>query len=170
MDIDAIVRRFELNGEVFRALASGVRDEQARWKPSPNDWSILEVINHLYDEEREDFRVRLDMILYRPGEAWPPIDPQGWVVERQYNVRDLRQSLNRFLEERAHSISWLHNLEHPNWESRSTLPSGHVFSAGDMRASWLAHDFLHIRQLNELHYLYHARQAEPYRIDYAGEW
>ena len=26
--------------------------------------------------------------------------------------------------------------------------------AGDMLAAWLAHDFLHIRQLNELHYAY----------------
>jgi hypothetical protein len=39
-------------------LVSRVSDEQARWKPEADSWSILEVVNHLYDEEREDFRTR----------------------------------------------------------------------------------------------------------------
>ena len=34
-------------------LIAGLAPEQARWKPDPASWSAVEVINHLYDEERE---------------------------------------------------------------------------------------------------------------------
>ena len=85
MDPAQLTQIMALNAERIRALAAGVAPDAARWKPDPETWSILEVVNHLYDEERLDFRVRLDTILHRPEEPWPRIDPQGWVTERRYN-------------------------------------------------------------------------------------
>ena len=66
MDHLAIARQLAYNAETIHSYVNGLTVEQARWKPTPNDWSILEVINHLYDEEREDFRVRIDYTLHRP--------------------------------------------------------------------------------------------------------
>jgi hypothetical protein len=130
----------------------------------------LEVINHLYDEEQEDFRPRLDLLLHQPGQAWPAIDPAGWVIGRQYNQRDIETSLHNFLKARQESISWLKNLSSPDWQSAYEHPSiGHI-SAGDIFASWLAHDFLHMRQLAELHWTYVSFLAQPYAVDYAGPW
>ena len=68
MDHIAIANDLARNAETIHRMVNGVSDEQARWKPTPEDWSILEVINHLYDEEREDFRTRIDYTLHRPGE------------------------------------------------------------------------------------------------------
>jgi hypothetical protein len=48
-------------------------------------------------------------------------------------------------------------------------PFGQI-SAGDMFASWVAHDLLHIRQLVELHWAYTTRQLQPYNVEYAGGW
>ena len=76
MNLDICLVRFSHNAEVIANLTKSVPLEQARWRPSPADWSILEVINHLYDEEREDFRQRLDLLLFQPEADWPPIDPQ----------------------------------------------------------------------------------------------
>ena len=77
----------------IRALAEGISDEQARWRPDPDSWSILEVVNHLFDEEQEDFRVPLDLALHRPADPRPRINPGAWVTERGYNERDLGESL-----------------------------------------------------------------------------
>ena len=46
--------------EIIRALLANMSQDEARIKPTAEDWSILEVISHLYDEEREDFREHLD--------------------------------------------------------------------------------------------------------------
>ena len=85
MRVHDIIERMRANADVFDALTRGVSEEQARWKPASDQWSILEVVNHLADEEVEDFRHRLDLTLHRPGEPWPPIDPEVWARERQYN-------------------------------------------------------------------------------------
>ena len=164
-----LIQQMELNGSRIRALVEGVSLEQARWRPEPGSWSILEVINHLLDEEREDFRLRLDIILHRPAEPWPPIDPQGWITARRYNERQLEPSLQNFLEERKASLAWLRNLSSPDWNAAYETKFGRM-TAGDMLASWAAHDLLHMRQLVELQRAYLVQIAGPYAVGYAGDW
>lgn len=169
MNLDFYLKRLAENARVLEGLVGGVDEAQARWKPASERWSILEVSGHLYDEEVEDFRQRLDYTLHRPGEAWPKIDPRGWVTERAYNERDVGESLRKFVSERERSLTWLRGLREPDWSVAQERPQG-VLAAGDILASWVAHDLLHVRQLARLHYEYVARAAEPYRIEYAGEW
>jgi hypothetical protein len=169
MDIERITAQMADNAARIRALAQNVSEQQARWKPDPKSWSILEVVNHLWDEEREDFRVRIDYTLHRPGEPWPPIDPAGWVQARRYNERNPRDSLTGFLSERAQSRTWLRGLAQPAWDAVYEAPWGPI-RAGDLLAAWVAHDLLHTRQLVELHWAHTTAGLAPYRVDYAGEW
>ena len=169
MDSTHMIEQLYQNGRRIFALVDGVADEQARWKPDPGSWSILEVVNHLYDEEREDFRQRLDIILHRPGDPWPPINPEGWVTERGYNQRELAASLQNLRKERQASLAWLKSLANPDWEARVTSALG-TMSAGEMLAAWAAHDTLHLRQLVELHHDWLVKQAAPYDTGYAGKW
>ena len=71
MNLDYFRDRFSKNRPVFEGLVRGLSLEQARWKPSPDKWSILEVVNHLYDEEREDFRQRIELVLTDPTKRCP---------------------------------------------------------------------------------------------------
>jgi len=159
-----------LQAERIRVLVEGVSDEQARWKPDAASWSILEVVNHLYDEEREDFRVRLDLLLHQPEIVAPPIDPQAWVTARAYNERDRGESLGNFLAERRRSLDWLRGLGAPDVAAEIVMPWGAVYHPGDMAAAWVSHDLLHLRQLVELHWAWTQRALAPYKRDYAGEW
>ncbi|MDY6866758.1 MAG: DinB family protein [Chloroflexota bacterium] len=156
-------------GKAILALASGLTLDQARWKPGPESWSVLEVLNHLVDEELLDFRCHLEHILYSPKDPWPEIDPQGWISEKKYNEQDLVATLTTFQKEREKSITWLGELDEPNLKAKSSFPWGEI-SAGDMLASWLAHDLLHLRQLVELRYALTMEDSQPYGVRYAGEW
>ena len=169
MDLEFFTTQMNSHAQAIHDLTEGISDEQARWKPGPESWSILEVINHLYDEEREDFRVRVDYILHHPDLSWPPIDPPGWVTQHAYNQRNLVESIENFLKERRKSLDWLRGLDAPDWQTSITQPYGQ-FSAGDIFAAWAAHDLLHLRQLVELHWAYNVQMAEPYKVNYAGEW
>jgi hypothetical protein len=153
----------------IRSLLSGITQEDAQFKPSKESWSILETLCHLYDEEREDFRARLDATLHRVNDAWKPIDPEGWVVTRKYNEQDFATIKERFLAERSRSLDWLKGLENSNWNSTHDADFGRI-SAGDLFASWIAHDNLAIRQLVELRRARLEKLARPYAIAYAGEW
>jgi hypothetical protein len=169
MQFETPYQELALGAEIVSRLLAGITPAEARFKPDPQSWSMLEVVCHLYDEERQDFRQRLDIILHRPQEPWPPIDPAGWVTARQYNNRELAEALDGFVAERARSLTWLKGLSAPNWEAEYAAPFGPI-KAGDMLASWVAHDHLHTRQLVELKRARIISLAQPYGVRYAGEW
>ena len=169
MKIDAYISQMDQTAQAIAFLARGIPEVQARWKPDPESWSILEVVNHLYDEEQFDFRVRLDIVLHHPEQDFPPIDPEDWVTSRKYNQRDLQESLENFLGERENSLAWLRALGEPDLNLFLENQFGRM-TAGEMFFAWVAHDLLHLRQLVEIHYAWTQRQAQPYQLDYAGEW
>ena len=169
MDFDSLYLELVDSTNMIMALLAGMSEEQARVKPDADSWSVLEVLCHLYDEEREDFREHLDFILHRQEQGWHPINPPAWVTERGYNNRNLREMKEKFFSERSKSLDWLKGLEGANWDTSYTAPFGSM-TAGDMLASWVAHDNLHLRQLVELRRARLERINQPYSIAYAGEW
>jgi hypothetical protein len=169
MNLETQIAQLTAQAQVIRGLTDGLAPAQAAWKPGPGAWSVVEVVNHLYDEEREDFRAHLDTILAGPDVPWPPIDPQGWVTQRAYNQRDLAGSVASFLREREGSLMWLRGLTAADWDIAHPTPWGSI-TAGDMLAAWAAHDLLHIRQLVELRWQLTVAAAAPHRVIYAGEW
>jgi DinB superfamily len=168
--INQAITRLSQSAETIQSLTHHVSKEQSTWKPNAELWSILEVICHLADEECEDFRTRFDLTVNQSTAQWPEIDPQIWAIERAYNNRDLTESLEKFLLERDKSITWLKGLASPHLERAHVRPSFGSLRAGDLLASWVAHDLLHIRQLTRLHYQWWSQEAKPFVTKYAGDW
>jgi DinB superfamily len=169
-DIAAVARRLRAGADAITAFVSDVEAEEARWKPSPKSWSILDILGHLVDEERLDFRTRLDFILHRPGEPFPPIDPEGWVREKNFNARVLHELTQEFLAERDGSITWLRGISSPDWSLHYDHPTAGRLTAADMLYAWAAHDVLHVRQLARVRYARLAAVAAPRSLNYAGTW
>ena len=169
MEFKTLYQELSHSTEMIRALLAGISQEEAQIKPDAESWSILEVVCHLYDEEREDFREHLDFILYRQNEAWHEINPDAWVLEREYNQQNFTEMQEKLFSERNKSLEWLKGLSAANWETTYTSQYGSM-KAGDMFACWVAHDNLHIRQLTELRRNWIERITQPYDIGYAGDW
>ncbi len=170
MRIEAIIGRMEAYPAALDALLSDTPSEDTRWKPPSGAWSILEIVAHLADEEVGDFRTRVRMTLEDPTLAWPPIDPEGWAVERGYNDRELRVELERFAEERRESVRWLRSLESSDWSQTYHHPKGWDLAAGDVMVSWAAHDALHLRQIAKRLFELAKRDGTSWSPDYAGDW
>jgi len=79
MNSNYFISSLENSAKKIEHLLDGVSEKQAKWKPQPEKWSILEIVNHLYDEEKEDFRKRIDLTRHYQDREWPGIDPEGWV-------------------------------------------------------------------------------------------
>ncbi|MEP7291283.1 MAG: DinB family protein [Chloroflexota bacterium] len=170
MNFEKLYAELEINAGTIRALVNGITQEEAQVKPTPEAWSILEVICHLYDEEIKDFRPRLDVILHRPTEEFAPNDSQESLTERNYNEQDLAVMLGKFLEEREKSLEWLRELgAGANWDVSYTTP-WRTMTSGDMFASWVSHDTYHMRQLVELRHARIDQLSAPYKTEYAGDW
>ena len=170
MNLDYCLNELSADAAAIERLVETVDPDHARWKPTEKDWSVLEVVNHLVDEEREDFRLRLQHLLSGSSEPWPRIAPQRWVAERDYIHRDLGESLANYLRERQRSLDWLTKISGAEWQTAYRHPPLQGLCAGDLLASWVAHDLLHLRQLIELKWAYGCVQFAPYGPDYAGDW
>lgn len=168
MELSWYRKRLRAHGVALTALVSDLDPDSARWRPDPGAWSVLEIVNHLADEEAEDFRTRLLSTLADPGRPWPPIDPTGWARERGYQERDLGASLDRFRRERDVSLTALAELSAPDWSRAYDHPLLGPLSAADLLVSWHAHDLLHLRQIASRLFALGADSAGSPR--YAGEW
>jgi len=166
----AFIVALEAHAPIIAGLVCAIPPEHAQHRPTPADWSVLEVVNHLADEEGEDFRLRLDAALHQPGTPVPPNDSVDWPTARAYNERDLAESLARFLDVRQQSLAWLRALLVPDWSNSIPRNSGGVLRAGDLLAAWAVHDVLHLRQLVELQHHFLVADAQPFGVDFAGEW
>lgn len=170
MNAEGLIDSLERFRAILPAVVGKVPADDARWKPSDGAWSILEVVSHLADEEELDFRVRLRSTLTDPRATWPPIDPEGWAVERNYNAGDLRETVDRFVALRGESVAWLRSLNDVDWSVSHRHPRLGTMRAGDMLSAWAAHDSLHLRQIAKRLFQLTQRDAEEYTTSYAGEW
>ncbi len=169
MNHQIIIEELSKNKDVFKSLFTNISDEQKFYKPLPEKWCLLEVLCHLHDEEIEDFRTRVKQTLETPADPLPPIDPVAWVTERSYIEQDLEEMLAKFLNERTRSIEWMGSLTDPKWDNVHEHPKFGPLSAEMFLANWLAHDYLHFRQITRLKYQFH-KQLTGEDLSYAGEW
>ncbi len=157
------------NKEVFRSMLHGVDDVAIKWRPSPEKWCLLEIICHLYDEELIDFRARVQQVLNEPQLPLSPIDPIGWVASHHYMQQDFESVLHNFLAERGRSVNYLNALVAPRWDNVHEHPKFGPMPAILFLNNWLAHDYHHIRQINEVKYLYFKAVCKQ-PLNYAGNW
>ena len=168
MDTNTLITFLRRSLTLYPALAENLTDEQFRWKPPSGNWSVLEIIGHMLAEERLDFRPRVKSTLEDPTQPWPSYDPEGIVVQEQYNQQDPGRLLNEFIAERNASLQWLESLTDPDWEKCYQHPSIGPLRAGDLFASWVAHDQLHVRQIAKRCYEMINENCQPYKTGYAG--
>ena len=83
--------------------------------------------------------------------------------------QDYETMINKFVFERESSINWLQSLPSPNWENVHHHPKLGNMTAKMMLTNWLAHDYLHIRQIIKLKFDFLKDQADEH-LSYAGEW
>ena len=115
------------------------------------------------------FRIRLQTVLKIPETPPPLIDPVGWVKDNNYLAQNYEHNLQEFLKARDESIAYLKTLAKPpldNYYDHPTMGplNGHVFLN-----NWLAHDYLHIKQITRWHYDY-LNYKSKVALAYAGNW
>jgi DinB superfamily len=167
--MDFLIEQLQQNKTVFYTLLKDIKEDMYLWKQTREKWCLLEIVCHLYDEEREDFKFRTKWVLEKPKEVPPPINPANWITERNYIEQNYNEVLKKFIDERELSIKWLQSLESPNWENSFEHSKLGTLTAKYFLANWLAHDYLHIRQITKLKFDCLKQQSNE-DLDYAGIW
>jgi hypothetical protein len=170
-DASALLREARHELTRFPSVLDGVvaRLSPAVWRarPAPDEWSAVEIVCHLRDEEAEDFGARIRVLL-GGSTRFAPIDPDGWAVARHYHAADPADALAAFHRHRAESLAMLAGASHERLVASGESPSGLRLSGLDLLCAWVAHDGLHLRQLAGTLTREWADRWAPLRADYAG--
>ena len=71
------VGQLEATPEILRGLIRELTEEDARWKPAPDRFSVAEVLAHLSHSEGHCYRRRLDRFMNEERPELEPDDAQS---------------------------------------------------------------------------------------------
>jgi hypothetical protein len=139
----------ELRGNVgaLFGLLSEVQPHHWDQHPDPNEWSIMQVVCHLLESERQVQQPRLQRILTEenPFLVNPP-QPPGPREAAPCDTDGLHAA-QRFAELRAQTINWLAQLQAEDWQRPARHSIFGLTSLVEMAHFTAQHDRLHINQI-----------------------
>lgn len=133
---------------VLRGLMSEISDEDARWKPADDRFSIAEVLSHLSHSEGNCYRARVDRFLAEDRPEFEPDDAQMYLDA--YRNADPEDEFGHFEDQREANVEFLRGLPVAAGERKGWHRSAGEITLSQMLHEWALHDIGHIRQIAEL--------------------
>jgi len=138
----------EATPAILRAVMCEVSDEDARWKPAPDRFSIAEVLVHLSHSEGHCYRVRVDRFLDEERPEFEPDDAQFHLD--LYRDADPEDEFDHFEEQREDNLDFLRNLPAGAGGRVALHREAGEITLAQMLHEWALHDLGHVRQIAEL--------------------
>jgi len=134
--------------QILRGLMSELSDEDVRWKPAPDRFSLGEVLAHLSHAEGHCYRLRVDRFLSEETPEFEPDDAQMYL--EMYRNADPEDSFDHFEEQRETNVEFLRGLPAEAGDRRAMHKEAGPITLRQMLHEWALHDLGHIRQAAEL--------------------
>jgi hypothetical protein len=138
----------EATPAILRGLMSEISDEDARWKPAPDRFSIAEVLSHLSHSEWHCYRARVDRFLAEEMPELEPDDAQMYLDV--YRNADPEEAFGHFEDQREINIALLRSLPAATGNRQALHREAGEITLSQMLHEWALHDIGHVRQIAEL--------------------
>jgi len=139
-----ILARLASTAGLLRELTSDVTPEQGARPPAPGEWSIVEVVRHLVEGDRDKLLPRLRRMLTEDR----PVFDRTTAVEG--DASDLATLVAAFGSARAEVVKVLTGLEPAGWLREGVSPSRGALTVERYARSTEAHDTEHLRQVQDV--------------------
>ena len=147
MDIDALLAKYSSGYDLLKSQLKLVPERAIYYKPSPNQWSIAEIIVHLADSEAHGF-VRAKKIIAESGGRVGIYNQQIWAEQLYYDKMEYRDALEliRIVRKNLHrvlslipDVTWYNYIYHPESGKITLLDWIHLYTD---------HIDIHIQQIH----------------------
>ena len=138
----------EATPAILRGLMSEISEEDARWKPVADRFSIAEVLSHLSHSEGHCYRARFDRFL---DEEMPEFEPDDAQMHLDvYRNADPEEDFGHFGDQRENNVELLRGLSADAGARKAMHRAAGEITLSQMLHEWALHDLGHIRQIAEL--------------------
>jgi DinB superfamily len=133
----------------LEGLIKGVPTAKLRKRPTPEKWSVAEILAHLADTEIAcSWRMRL--ILGAPGTPVAAFDQDSWVTSGHYEKRDPRKSVEQFRVLRHANLALLKSLTPEQWKHFGVHSERGEESIERIAKMFAGHDLNHLQQIERI--------------------
>jgi hypothetical protein len=138
----------EATPAILRGLMTDISEEDARWKPAEDRFSIAEVLAHLSHSEGHCYRARVDRFL---AEEMPEFEPDDAQMHLElYRNSDPEEDFGHFEDQRETNLELLRGLTAEAGSRKALHRAAGEITLAQMLHEWALHDIGHIRQIAEL--------------------
>lgn len=139
-----VVASLRVTPAMLRAMTAGCDAGIASTAPAPGEWSIIEIVRHLVEGDRDTFLPRLRRML---AEDTPRFEsgrrPEG-------DRADLATLLDAFADARGQAVRALEGLDETAWRRQGVSPSRGMLSVETYARTMAEHDTEHLQQLHDV--------------------
>jgi len=146
MEVEEALARMARTADDYAAAIDGASEADLSRRPDRTNWSAREIVCHIRDVE-ELFLDRITLILATDGARFALVDPDPWVLLRQYERNDVSQALASFRRLREETLAILRGLTPDQWERSGTHITRGPLKILDIALHSTWHDDNHLDQL-----------------------
>ncbi len=144
---NAIVATIKAIPAIFQNLFANLSADAWRESSHPDEWSLVEIISHLRDVEREVSLPRIQTFLREENPFITADDTDMWVAERGYAEQDGEAALQDFVAARVKTLGALKNLSDEDWHRSGRHAIFGPITLQEQMAFMAEHDRVHLRQV-----------------------
>lgn len=149
-EFQEVVRFLEETPESIRQLIVGMTGPDLRWKPSDDEFSVVEQVCHLRDLEREGYNVRIGKLLTEHDPSLPDFDGSRIARERDYNRQEFETVFQEFALARAENVRVMKTLSPEQLRRSGHLEGVGAITLGKLLQLMREHDQSHREELRDL--------------------
>ncbi|PUA36620.1 hypothetical protein C8Z91_24885 [Paenibacillus elgii] len=147
--MEALIEEYGRGYELLREAVEGLTEEELRFKPAPDKWSIHEILIHLADSELVSTQ-RLKKVLAEDEPLLTSWEQDVWAKNLGYEKQDRDQYLLLFQMLRAHMQPVLAHLTVDQSERVGVYEDGARFTFCQMLEYRVKHVRMHLAQIERV--------------------
>ena len=146
----AIVATAKAVPALLQSILANLSAEVWATSSHPDEWSLVEIVSHLRDVEREVNLPRIKTFLREENPFIQADDTDLWVSERAYADDDGEVALQGFITARLETLAALENLSEEDWQLSARHAIFGPVTLQEQLGFVAEHDRVHLRQIYSL--------------------
>lgn len=135
----------------LKAAVRGLPKKLLLFTPAPGKWSILEILGHLRDMEREAYLERYTRILAETDPRLPDLNGEAFAIERDYRSATAGEVLRDWSRLRKETLRLLRKVTAAQWARAGVHESAGRLTMEDfLRRQAVGNDEAHLGQIEAI--------------------
>ncbi|MFN8453680.1 MAG: DinB family protein [Anaerolineae bacterium] len=155
-------QKIESYGVAYQQLVAALKEfptEMWQFRPTPDRWTIHEIVIHIADSEANSY-VRCRRFIAEPGKDVMAYDEEGWAKTLSYHEQSTEEALELFKWLRLKSYNLIKTLSESVWANAVYHPQNGTMTMDDWLEVYQRHIPDHVAQMQAVYQEWLKQQSE----------